>query len=248
VFGDLDVALDVDGYLFEALTQDLEVWADEVERDAELRGLLERCPDFYERARELRRRIEDERGHALRIVVVDFGADPYWADIGQLDKARAVWSSLRGLDDDAEFARALAGIGAAEPDAFGNYRIGKAQIPGDGSVRNSVIIDSVIEGGLVSGAVVVRSELGTAGLEPGAVAIDCRVRALRMGRDSLAFGSLGDYLRIPEHHVHTSIATESWFADARENPGAPENYEQPRYGNPASFADEFERARSRGTA
>jgi hypothetical protein len=29
---------------------------------------------------------------------------------------------------------------------------------------------------------------------------------------------------------------ESWFADARQNPGAPENYEQPRWGNPTSFA------------
>ena len=245
VFGDCEGWLDVDGYLFEALTQDLEVWADEVERDAELRTLLARCPDFYERARELRRRIEDERGHAMRIVVVDFGTDPYWADVGQLDKARAVWSELGGLDEEAAFARLLAGIAEAEPDRFGNYRVGDSQIPDDGSVRNCVIIDSVVTRGTAAGAVIVRSRLGLAGLEPGAVAIDCHVNALRMGRDTLAFGSIGDYLRVPDQHVHTSIVAdpqaaelsfESWFADARENPGASDNYEQPRWGNPSSFA------------
>jgi hypothetical protein len=253
VFGDCEGWLDVDGYLFEALTHDLEVWADEVQRDPELQALLARHPDFYERACELRRRIEDERGHALRIVVVDFGADPYWADIGQLDKARAVWAKLGGLDEGAAFARLLAGIDQAEPDPFGNYLVGDATIPSDGSVRNCVIIDSVIVRGQATGAVVVRSELGLAGLESGAVAIDCKVNALRMGRDTLAFGSVGDYLRVPDHHVHTSIVAdpdavppsfESWFADARQNPGARENYEQPRYGNPTSFAAKLTQIRS----
>lgn len=249
VFGDCQAWLDVDGYLFEALTQDLEVWAEEVERDPELRALLDRCPDFYERARELRRRVEDQRGHAMRIVVVDFGADPYWADIGQLDKARAVWAELAGLDERAAFARLLAGIEQAEPDAFGNYLVGDSRIPSDGSVRNCVIVDSVVMRGQAAGAVIVGSRLGLAGLEPGAVAIGCHVDALRMGKDSLAFGSTGDYLRVPDHHVHTSIVAdpaaeewvfESWFADTRQNPGAPENYHHPRYGNPTSFAAKLE--------
>jgi hypothetical protein len=254
VFGDCEGWLDVDGYLFEALTQDLEFWAEEVERDRDLQALLARCPDFYERARELRRRIEDERGHAMRIVVIDFGIDPYWADVGQLDKARAVWSELAGADDDAAFARLLAGIEGLEPDRYDNYLIGNARIPTDGTVRNCVIIDSEIAHGRAVGAVVMRSSLGVAGLEPGAVVIDCKVNALRMGHDTLAFGSVGDYLRLPDHHVHTSIVAdpdaaqpvfESWFADARQNPGAPENYEHPRHGNPTSFAAKLEQMRRR---
>ncbi|MFO7562453.1 MAG: hypothetical protein R6X02_07405 [Enhygromyxa sp.] len=248
VFGDCEGWLDVDGYLFEALTQDLELWADEVERDGELRALLGRCPDFYERARELRRRIEEQRGHPMRIAVVDFGSNPYWADIGQLGKARAVWSTLGLPGEEAAFARALAGIDQP-PDEFGNTLVGEVRIPKDGSVRDSVIIDSVIERGRVEGAVVVRSELGLAGLEAGAVVIDCRVAALRVGREGLAFGSTGEYLRVPEHFVHTSIAAgavmESWFADARDNQGAPENYEQVRHGNPMSFAAKLAQLRGR---
>lgn len=254
VFDDSSAWLDVDGYLFEALTQDLELWADEVERDPQLRALLERCPDFYERARELRRRIEDDRGHAMRIVVLDFGSDPYWADVGQLGKARQAWSALRGSDQAAEFARTLAAIDDVAPDRFGNVVIGESRIPSDGSVRDSVIIDSVITAGRVEGAVILRSSLQLAGFEPGAVAIDCRVDALRMGKDSLAFGSVGDYLRVPDHHVHTSIVAdpsadpptfESWFADAAQNPGALENYQQPRFGNPTSFAVKLEQVRER---
>jgi hypothetical protein len=80
-----------------------------------------------------------------------------------------------------------------------------------------------------------------------------------MGRDSLAFGSVADYLRVPAGFVHTSIAKDlsaaspdprdrgqwdSWFADSRDNPGEPSNYEQVRYGNPRSFAAELARVRA----
>ena len=256
VFGDCQGWLDVDGYLFEALTQDRELWADEVERDPELRAMLERCPDFYERARELRRRIEEERGHAMRVVVLDFGSDPYWADIGQLRRAREAWAILAGPAqvESAGFARWLAAMDGVAPDAFGNYLVGDVRIPSDGSVRDSVVIDSSVGRGDIEGAVLRNSKLGLANLERGAVALDCEVAALRMGKDTLALGSVGEYLRVPDHHVHTSIAAdpqaeppviESWFADARDNPGERENYEQPRYGNPTSFAAKFEQVRRR---
>lgn len=260
VFGDCQTWLDVDGYLFEALTADAEAWAQELERDGELRALLERCPDFYARARELRRRIEEERGHPMRVVVLDFGADPYWADIGQLDRARAAWAALHEVNlpaaasDDAAFARLLAAIDQVEPDEFGNYLVGEVRIPRDGSVRDSVVIDSSIERGDVEGAVLRNSTLGLASIERGAVVLDCQVKALRMGKVTLALGSRGEYLRVPDYHVHTSIAAdpqaeppvyETWFADTRDNPGAPDNYEQPRYGNPTSFAAKAEQLRQR---
>jgi hypothetical protein len=139
-------------------------------------------------------------------------------------------------------------------------------IPSDGSVRDSVVIDSSIGSSIgskigssigrsnVVGAVLRNTQLGLASLERGAVALDCQVAALRMGADTLALGSVGEYLRVPDHCVHTSIVAdpeaeppviESWFADARDNPGDRENYEQPRYGNPTSFAAKFEQVRRR---
>jgi hypothetical protein len=257
VFADFEGWIDVDGYLFEALTHEPDDWTAEVERDAGLRELLEQCPYFYERVTELRRRIEADRGHALRIVVLDFGADPHWADIGQLGKAREVWSALAQQGEAGEFARMLAGLEGIVPDEHGNLLVGESAVPSDGSVRGCVVIDSLIDRGRAEAAVIVRSSLGIAGLEPGAVAIDCRVDALRLGRNSLAFGSIGDYLRVPDEHAHTSIlddprATtprlESWIADMRVDLGASKFYEQPRWGNPSSFAKKFAQMRQREVA
>jgi hypothetical protein len=117
-----------------------------------------------------------------------------------------------------------------------------------------VVIDSLIDRGLAQGAVIVRSSLGIAGLEPGAVAIDCHVDALRLGRGSFAFRSIGDYVRVPDEHAHTSIVDdpraeaprlESWFADMRVDVGAAKFHEQPRWGNPMSFAKKFAQMRQR---
>ncbi|PRP93179.1 hypothetical protein ENSA5_44460 [Enhygromyxa salina] len=254
VFADCEGWLDVDGYLFEALTHDADAWAAELARDPGLAAVLEQCPDFYARVRELRRRIEAERGHPLRIAVLDFGSDPYWGDVGQLAKAREVWAALAGEGEAAAFARVLAGLDAVETDRHGNYLLGQSRVPDDGSVRGCVVIESIVDRGRAEGAVLLRSSLGLAGLERGSVAIDCHVDALRLGRDSLAFGSIGEYLRVPDEQVHTSIVAdplaedvrvESWFAAMGESPGEGANYEQPRYGNPCSFADKFAQMRQR---
>jgi hypothetical protein len=254
VFADFEGWIDVDGYLFEALTHEPDDWTAEVERDPGLRELLEQCPYFYERVTELRRRIEADRGHSLRIVVLDFGGDPYWGDIGQLGKARDVWAALAQPGDAGEFARLLAGIDRVTPDEHGNLLVGNSAVPGDGSVRGCVVIDSLIDRGLAESAVIVRSSLGVAGFEPGAVAIDCHVDALRLGRESFAFGSIGDYLRVPDEHAHTSIVDdprsavpkiESWFADMRVDLGNAKFHEQPRWGNPTSFAKKFAQMRQR---
>lgn len=257
VFEDSEAWIDVDGYLFEALTHEPEAWSAEIDRDPGLRELLSRYPYFYERATELRRRIEADRGHPMRVVVLDFGAEPYWGDVGQLDKARAVWAALAQSGEAGEFARLLAGLEGVTPDAHGNLLVGASAVPSDGSVRDCVVIDSLIDRGLARGAVIVRSSLGVAGMEEGAVAIDCRVDALRLGRGSFAFGSIGEYLRVPDEHAHTSIIDdpraeapklESWFADLRVDLGAAIFHEQPRWGNPSSFAKKFEQMRQREVA
>lgn len=253
-FGDCDAWLDVDGYLFEALTHDPDAWARERERDAGLRALLERVPDFHARAQALRSRIEHERGHPLRIAVLDFGEDLHWCDVGQLGKAREVFGALVRDDEAGEFARVLAALEHVEPDRWGNRVAGRSTIPDDGSVRECVIVDAELGSGPARRAVVLRSRLAHARLEPGSVALDCDVDQLTLGADAFAFGSIGDQLEVPAAWVHTSIPAdpsdaasplESWWADSREDPGATERYEQPTWGNPTSFAAKFEQVRRR---
>ncbi len=249
--------IDVDGYLFEALTHEHDEWQREVELDPELRALLARVPDFFQRARSVREQLERERGQPLRIHVIDFGAELHWVDIGQLGKAREAYSLLGDPREPGEVARMLAAIDSIEPDRWGNRVVGRSAAPDDGSVRECVLIDAVIGSGPAERAVVVRSRLAHARLEPGSVAIDCRVAALELGRDALAFGSRLSHLVVPAGWVHTSIprdpttdepVLESWWADAGTNPGSADNYERPIWDNPDSFANKFEQMRQREVA
>ena len=93
LFGDLDGWIDVDGYLFEALTHDADAWQAELNRDARLQQLVTERPDFWQRVQQLKQRVGERRGHPLVIKVIDFGEHLYWGDIGQLAKARrALWA------------------------------------------------------------------------------------------------------------------------------------------------------------
>ncbi|MFH0809803.1 MAG: hypothetical protein V2A77_04970 [Pseudomonadota bacterium] len=259
VFGGLPGCLDVDGYLFEALTHDPVAWRAEVESDSGLRTLLAEHPDFYERVRELKGRIELRRGHPLVVKVIDLGEGLYWGDIGQLDKARAVFAALNAEGAEGDFARRLALMDDCHPDAFGNRLLGKCLVPSDGSVRDSVIVDSEIHPpASVRGAVIMDSELGAASIVPGSVVLRGTVLGLRMGAEALSFASVGREVVIAGRQVHTSIPTdparvssglEDWRADSRtKTPGKGLAYTEARFGNPGSFQRKFEQMRQRQVA
>jgi len=255
VFGDLPGWMDVDGYLFEALTHDPAAWEREVARDVGLRGLLARNPDFHRRVTVLRERIEARRGRPLAVAVIDLGEGLYWGDIGQLDKARRAWALLAESGAEGRFARQLAALHQAPVDRFGNRVAGRTAIPSDGSVRDSVVVDTVLHGrARVEGAVLVDCEVGEAVLAPGAVALDCAARRLEVGEGGFAFRSIGGSIGVPAGTVHTAIPAdpsdaegplEDWWADVHADPGRPEMWNQPRFGNPTSFASKFEQMRGR---
>ena len=255
VFGALDGWIDVDGYLFEALTNDANAWREELRRDAGLRQLVTVRPDFYERAQRLKQRIEERRGHPLAIKVVDFGERLYWGDIGQLAKARHALWIVAAATREGDFARRLAAIDDVAPDSLGNRIVGNTVLHSACRLRNSVVIDSRIHGKAeMEGAVVVASELGDVVARRGGVAFGCTVGDLDLGEKSFAFRSVQHGLKVPAHHVHTSIPVDpgdlsrglqSWFADARQDPGQRRNYHGPQLGNPDSFAAKFQQMRQR---
>jgi hypothetical protein len=141
------------------------------------------------------------------------------------------------------------------PDPFGNRIVGDATLPSDGRVLNSVIIDTKIHGKAdIDGAVLVASELGDVVARGGGVAFGCTVGDLDLGEEGLAFMSIQQSLKVPAHHVHTSIPVDpgdlsrgqqNWFADARQDPGRGTNYTEPQPGNPDSFAAKFQQMRQR---
>jgi hypothetical protein len=255
-FGGLEGWLDIDGYLFEALTHDADAWRHEAERDAGIAKLLAVCPDFYARTRAMKTRLEDERGAALHIAVVDCGADTWWGDMGQLGSAHLAYARLADADADGEFARRLAAIAHVVPDAYGN-RVLDARIPNDGRVRGAVVVGSWIgDDATVRGAVVIDSDLDRVVLERGAVVVDSSIDGLHVAADGWVFGAVGDHVEVAPGHVHTSIVAdplvggelarfEAWSFDRALDPSAGDAWTHPVPPNPASFAAKAAQMRQR---
>ncbi|MDH3664012.1 MAG: hypothetical protein OEU92_29035, partial [Alphaproteobacteria bacterium] len=184
-----------------------------------------------------------------------FGEHLYWGDIGQLAKARRALWAVAALTVEGNFARCLAAIDHVAPDPFGNRIVGDSTLPSDGHMRNSVVINSKIHGKAdIDGAVLVASELGDVVMRGGGVAFGCTVDDLDLGEEGLAFMSIQQRLKVPAHHVHTSIPVDpcdlsqgqqNWFADARRDPGRCTNYTELQCRNPDSFAAKFQQMRQR---
>ena len=261
IFGDIpDVQIDVDGYLFEALTYNQQEWNVEVSRDKKLQDLIAQIPDFYERVQRLRSNVEAVRGKKMKIEIIDFGAGLYWGDIGQLKKARQTYDDLRAKTELGDFARKLVKIDRIEPDAFGNIVV-NSDIPRDGSVRNSVVINTTIHGKAdVNGAVLINSEFGELTAREGAVAVESTIGRAEFGSKTFSYGSLKslakqDKLVLPDNRVHTSMLNddnpdspiiENWQADLTVDVGSKPFYDNPQFDNPRSFRAEQRRVRERG--
>lgn len=250
-FGDVPGWLDIDGYLFEALTHDDAAWRREVERDAGLRSVLATCPDFYARARSVADRLAP-----LSIAVIDCGEDTYWCDMGQLASARDAFTRLATPGSDGEIARRLARLDHIVPDRFGNL-VHDASIPDDGSITGSVIVDSTIVRGTMHGAVVLGSTLGDATLGDAAVVIDSTIGTLDAGPRAWIFRAVLEHATALPDHVLTTIPSnpqaptgslESWTFDVREDPTRATVWTTPVLGNPTSFADKAVQMRQRVTA
>ncbi|MBC8069111.1 MAG: hypothetical protein IAG13_12320, partial [Deltaproteobacteria bacterium] len=249
--------LDVDGYLFEALTHDDAAWELELARDEGLRALVRERPDFRARVAAVRSRIEDLRGAPLAIAVVDFGAGAWWGDMGQLSRAREAYAALVGRGETGELARRLAGIAEVVPDRCGNRVVGRSKVPVDGSVTDSVLVDAMISGGSVAGAVVIRSQLGEAKLASGAVVVESTVVDLVAEAHALVMMAIAEHLHARTETVHTTILADPqdlhgpldpWWFDTRLDPGTAEHYRQPFADNPCSFAEKATQMRQRTLA
>lgn len=245
------VWLDVDGYLIEGLTLDKDAWETERARDKGIDAVLKQCPDFYERCRDIVRRL----GGKVNIKVVDFGEGLYWGDIGLLSRSREALYQVALDTPQGEFARQLACITDAKIDKWGNRIVGNCVYPQDGSVRNSVLIDSRIYGDAdIDGAVIVNSALGHAQIRKGSVVYESTVADIAMGERAFSYGSISEKLDVAADYVHTSIpkdlahpeaGMEDWRADSKVDVGAKDNYEKPVFGNPRSYEAEQARMRQR---
>ena len=288
IFGSYTTSwMDVDGYLFETLTQPKDLWELDLARDRKkseeetrkacakdshappvyvgLAEVVHLFPSFYEDVQTLKAAVEARRGHPFVFEVIDFGDELYWGDIGQLQKARRAMHEVQEQTQEGDMARRLAAMERIEPDRFGNRLVGNSCIPMDGTVRNSVLIDTTVLGPAdIEGSVLVNSQLGQVRIDEGSVVFGSTVRSLSMGKESFSYMSIADTLDIPHGFVHTSIAQdperielglEDWWAplEVSYNPGKGTNYTSTQHFriqgrtlmNPASFERKFQQMRQR---
>ena len=206
-----------------------------------LAGLLQHYPGFYERMREVRRRLEVRQGRPLRIAVLDFGAC-FWVDMGLHQRLREALEALTGTDTEGAVTRALFGI-TQQPDANGNIVV-NSQVAAGANVKDSVIVDSQIldSSSVIHGGIVVGGRHRTVSMPDGGIALFCALDSLQLdGPSSIVLRSVGADVRLPEGGRYTVLFAPSGEVPMVGNESVTSydglSYDEPILGNPLSYAE-----------
>lgn len=253
VFADVPqhIWIDVDGFLMEAFLYGETQWNRELENSLAMQKLVSLCPDFYERCRLLKTMVARRKGGPFSMKAVDFGRDFYWADLGQLEKARACFSLLAQEGPAGDFARELAAMGGAARDFGGNWVCGKSEIGDKSALAGSVVIDSSARIARGSRTVLIGSSAEDFSGDEDSVCFGTAVGRIHMGKGSMAVLSrAAGELYVPDSYLHTSMPAaggepEDWWADVRINTGEEGSYREKMFGNPRSFEAQQELMRDR---
>lgn len=238
---------DWDPYVWIALCcKDESQWKAEIEHERRIgkTGIHEleyRYPDFYARITHLRNAMESEMGRSLAIGVLDFGK-AFWTDMGLHITLRKCLESLTTDSERGRATRELFGI-SQKKDRNGNTIL-RSVVPDSASIRNSIIIDSVIldEAAVINGGVVIGGRHRRLQMPRGGSALFCAVNHLTfVGPHGIAFRSVGDDITVPEGGRHTTLFLPNRTEDMISNESildySGKNYSQPILGNRLSFEE-----------
>lgn len=235
---------DWDPFVWMALCQpDRQAWERALEREnrsgrTALAKFVEALPGVFDDLHRVRREIERRRGRPLRIATLDFG-QPLWIDFGLHASLRAWLEPLPSRSEHGRVLRTFFGIDG-EPDAAGNLII-RSRVPAAAAIRDSLIVDSEIDGAGSSAqhAVIVGSRLGSATMPDGGAALFSTAEELIAERDSIAFRAVGDRLQLPRGSRMTSLFTEAGSLPMMSNESLTSYdgpaFDEPVLGNPISF-------------
>lgn len=261
----LDVALDVlgddmrastiwadwDPYVWMALfCRDQAQWRAECEHEEQLgktgiKELEARYPDFYPRISRLRSAVEARTGHPFTVRVLDFG-EVFWADFGLHQALRKSLESLTTDSVAGSISRDLFGL-AHERDARGNLLI-RSQVPPSADVRDSVIVDSIIQDAdsVIHRGVIVGGRHRTLHAPDGGSALFCAADRLTFtGPHGIAFRAIGHDLVVPEGGRYTSLVLPEGIVPLRSSETIidynGEQYTRPIFDNRLSFEEAAQR-------
>lgn len=235
---------DWDPFVWMALCQpDREAWERALEREDRSRrpGLakfVEALPDLFDRLHRLRREVEHRRGRPFRIATLDFGP-PLWIDFGLHQSLRGWLQPLPSPTPHGRVLRTFFGIDG-EPDAAGNVIL-RSRVPAAAGLRDSLIVDSVIESGdsTARTAVIIGSRLGRVSMPAGGAALFSTVGEVTAESDSIAFRAVADRVHLPSGSRMTSLFTGAESLPMMSNESLTSYdgsaYDEPVFGNPISF-------------
>lgn len=244
---------DLDPQLFTALVIAAEpdpeararAWAEALDESGAVRAMEQRLPGVLGRLRRAVERHEAAVGRRVRIEAMDFG-DQYWGDIGQHRQMFALYASLAAPSAEGRIVRALAGVPEAADEA-GNRIVGEVRLGPGVEVRNSVLIDVVIEDGRVEDSVLIGTRAGRVAatgafdLLSTAASLDLAARAgtYKVVSAEPVIAGPGERLTtvfLPEGEVLLRVHEDTPLRDRAST------YDVPILGNPMSFAEAHERA------
>ncbi|MDD5712962.1 MAG: hypothetical protein PHY31_09450 [Smithellaceae bacterium] len=172
----------------------------------ELEGQI---PDVFARCHDrLVPDLESGTGRRFRVKCVDIGSNPYWGDVGSLGALRKSLHIVQEEGERANIARKLAHIDEIKPDQFGNRIVGECSYPTDGSVSNTVLIDTHIARTTrtgVHGAVLYNCIVGEAEAHKGSVAVDTTAITMTLGKGALSYNATGRRVNVPPDTVYTCV-------------------------------------------
>jgi len=239
--------VDWDPYVWMALhCRDETQWRAEADHEARIgktgiRDLEIRFPNFYVKVSELRSALEAKTKRPFSVGVLDFG-EPFWADFGLHLSLRRLLESVTADSDHGTVSRDLFGIPQAR-DKNGNIIV-RSTIPPSVDIRDSVIIDTVIqdEGTVIRNGLVVGGRHKRVYMPHGGSALFCLVDDLALtGPHGIALRSVGPQVVVPAGGRHTTLLLSNGLLDMVADESivdySGDNYSRPILGNRLSFEE-----------
>lgn len=237
--------VDWDPYVWMALhCRDEQQWQRERQHEARIgkTGIAEleaRYPDFYPKMSQIRRTLEEETGRPFSVGVLDFG-EPFWVDFGLHIPLRSTLETLLESTERGEVARSMFDI-PSQRDRRGNIIV-RSQIPPAADIRDSLIMDSVIEDerSLVRRGLILGSRHQKLWMPHGGSSLFCAVRQLTMrGPHAIAFWTVGESVELSEGDRCTTLLTpagpETMLGNEEIKDYRAGHYNQPILDNRYSF-------------
>lgn len=242
---DSRLKIDWDPYVWIALSCKNHIEWNEELRHEKLNGfhgiaqLESKCPDFYSKIKQVKKKFESIKGREINIQALDFG-DVLWIDFGQHFALRKNLNLLVNETERKNISREIFGL-PLNHDANGNTII-NSDIHINAKISDSLIINSSIGGdnSKIRNGVIVNSNLNKVSMPYGGIALFCSTSNIDFnGPNAIAFNSIDQVINLPQGGRHTTVISKDRAIQLISNENIinynGENFSTPVQGNEISF-------------